>query len=134
MTGTSEGQSLQGLQAALIENERAYRHGFTSTEFERQKENLLRQLESSVKEKDKTYNVIRQLIDQLQMRNLYFSEHNNQAKLSLELVATPPILFSYYFTKSGDSYSFDSIAGLDKIVHHFIKLNQLAPLSSSSNN
>jgi len=54
ITGTSEGQSLQGLQAALIENERIFRHGFIQTEFDRQKEDLLRQLESAVKEKDKT--------------------------------------------------------------------------------
>lgn len=51
---TSEGQALTGLQAVMIENERAFRHGFITTEFERQKEDLMRRLESAVKEKDKT--------------------------------------------------------------------------------
>jgi zinc protease len=52
--GTNEGKALDGLKAVMIENERAARFGFTSTEFQRQKEELIRQLESGVKEKDKT--------------------------------------------------------------------------------
>lgn len=51
---TNEGGALHALEAILIENERAARHGFTTSEFERQKEELMRQLESAVKEKDKT--------------------------------------------------------------------------------
>ena len=43
-----------GLNALLTEDERVKRYGFTSTELERQKTELLRQLEKMVKEKDKT--------------------------------------------------------------------------------
>ncbi len=85
-------------------------------------------------DRKKTYNIIRQLIDQLQVKNLYFAEHNNQSVLSLELVTSPPIEFSYYFTKTGEIYLFDSIVGLDKIVNHYIKLNHAPVLSSLSTN
>lgn len=51
---TAEGKALDGMKAILIENERAFRHGFNSSEFERQKEDIIRKLESAVKEKDKT--------------------------------------------------------------------------------
>ena len=50
----NDGGALKGLEAVLIESERAARHGFTNTELTRQKEELMRQLESAVKEKDKT--------------------------------------------------------------------------------
>ncbi len=51
---TNEGKSMEGLEAVLIENERALKFGFTASELERQKQELMRQLESAVKEKDKT--------------------------------------------------------------------------------
>ncbi len=43
----------QGLKAVFIEAERVARHGFTSTEFERQKQDLLRSVEQAYTERDK---------------------------------------------------------------------------------
>ncbi len=50
---TAEGQSLTGFKAMLTEIERAKRHGFTSSELERQKADVLTSLESAAKEQDK---------------------------------------------------------------------------------
>ncbi|MFK7936531.1 MAG: M16 family metallopeptidase [Saprospiraceae bacterium] len=49
-----EGGAVRGLEALLIENKRVLEHGFTATELERQKVELLKRMESAVKEKDKT--------------------------------------------------------------------------------
>ena len=46
----SQGGYLKGLEAVMIENERAVRHGFTSTELEREKKSIITSLESSYKE------------------------------------------------------------------------------------
>lgn len=50
----AEGAALRGLQTLLVENERVRKHGFTQTELDRQKTELLKRMESAVKEKDKT--------------------------------------------------------------------------------
>lgn len=50
----NEGKVMPGLEAVLIENERASKFGFNQSELDRQKEETIRQLESAVKEKDKT--------------------------------------------------------------------------------
>ena len=50
----AEGGALRGLETLLVENERVRRHGFTQTELDRQKTELLKRMESAVKEKDKT--------------------------------------------------------------------------------
>jgi len=93
VTGTSEGQSLQGLKAALIENERVFRHGFTSTEFERQKEDLLRQLESAVKEKDKTEsgNIARLLVSNFLEGHMVLSPEQ-ELELTKKLLPTLDII------------------------------------------
>jgi zinc protease len=49
-----EGGAAQGLEALLIESERVARHGFTATELERGKLNLLRSLERSYAERGRT--------------------------------------------------------------------------------
>jgi hypothetical protein len=85
-------------------------------------------------DRKRTYNIIRQMIDQLQVKSVYFAEHDNQSVLTLELVASPPILFSYYFTKREENYLFDSIVGLDKIANHYIRLNHTPALPSLSTN
>jgi len=46
----------EGLNAVLLENERIIRHGFTASEFEREKINLLRSTESRYKERNKIQN------------------------------------------------------------------------------
>lgn len=51
---TDDGKALAGLEALLEEVERARRFGFTETEFERAKENLLSSLERSAKEQEDT--------------------------------------------------------------------------------
>jgi zinc protease len=45
----------RGLEAILIEAERVARHGFTASEMERQKTSLLRSMERSFTERDKSY-------------------------------------------------------------------------------
>ena len=50
----SEGQSMKALKALLVENKRVLNHGFLSSELERAKTNLMKRMESSLKEKDKT--------------------------------------------------------------------------------
>ena len=50
---TAEGRALDGLRAVLTETHRALQHGFTSTELERQKANLLRSAQQSAREHDK---------------------------------------------------------------------------------
>jgi zinc protease len=49
-----EGGARKGLSVLLDENERVLRHGFTASELERQKAELLHNMESAFKEKDKT--------------------------------------------------------------------------------
>jgi len=49
-----EGGAVRGLKVILTENERVLRHGFTSTELARAKEELLTNMEKAFKEKDKT--------------------------------------------------------------------------------
>ena len=51
---TKENQIDQSLAVLLAENERVKRFGFTTTEFERQKEEIMSQYEKSAKEFDKT--------------------------------------------------------------------------------
>ena len=51
---TGEGKILQGFEAMMTEVERAKRHGFTASELERQKDEILTAAESAVKEQDKT--------------------------------------------------------------------------------
>lgn len=51
---TPEGGAKRGLEVVLEENERVLRHGFTATEFERQKVETLKNVERAFKEKDKT--------------------------------------------------------------------------------
>lgn len=50
----AEGGALKGLEVLLEENERVKKHGFTATELERVKTDLLKVIERAVKEKDKT--------------------------------------------------------------------------------
>jgi len=50
----SEGGVLRGLDAILTEAERVQRHGFTATELEREKRDLLRYYETAYAERDKT--------------------------------------------------------------------------------
>ncbi|MEM7658286.1 MAG: insulinase family protein, partial [Bacteroidota bacterium] len=54
IAAVGETQFISGLQALLIENERANRFGFTQTELDRIKNATLVRLEASVKESDKT--------------------------------------------------------------------------------
>ncbi len=49
-----EGGAARGLEVIMTENERVLRHGFTATELERAKEELLTNMEKAFKEKDKT--------------------------------------------------------------------------------
>ncbi len=49
-----EGGAARGLEVIMTENERVLRHGFTSTELGRAKEELLTKMEKAFKEKDKT--------------------------------------------------------------------------------
>ncbi len=49
-----DGESERGLEALLVELERARRHGFLESELERVRENLLRSLERGYQERDKT--------------------------------------------------------------------------------
>jgi len=49
-----ENQIEETLEALVIENERVKRHGYTSTELERAKKELLNRLDQQAKEKDKT--------------------------------------------------------------------------------
>ncbi|MFT5265221.1 MAG: zinc protease [Polaribacter sp.] len=51
---TPEGGTMRGLEVILEENERVLRHGFTTTELERQKANLLNRMEKAYAEKNKT--------------------------------------------------------------------------------
>lgn len=50
--GVNDGGIPRGLEALLTEAERAARHGFTATELEREKADLLRQLENAYNERD----------------------------------------------------------------------------------
>lgn len=50
---TPEGKALDGLEVVLIETRRALLHGFTATELERQKAEMIRAVEKEFKEKDK---------------------------------------------------------------------------------
>ena len=52
--GVRENRIHMGLATLLIEAERVRRHGFTSTELERQKMEVLRRIEKSYEERDKT--------------------------------------------------------------------------------
>lgn len=49
-----EGKALEGLQAVMTETWRARQHGFTATELERQKQELLRLAEKAANEQDKS--------------------------------------------------------------------------------
>ncbi|MCF8304394.1 MAG: insulinase family protein [Bacteroidales bacterium] len=49
-----ESQIDESLETLLLENERIRQHGFTATEFERQREQLIRRYEKKAKESDKT--------------------------------------------------------------------------------
>lgn len=49
-----EGGAARGLEVIMAENERVLRHGFTGTELERAKKELLTNMEKAFKEKDKT--------------------------------------------------------------------------------
>ncbi|HDQ45857.1 MAG TPA: insulinase family protein [bacterium] len=52
--GVDEGGVLRGLEAILIEAERVKRHGFTPSEFDRTRRDMLRGMEQAVRERDKT--------------------------------------------------------------------------------
>jgi zinc protease len=52
--GVREGGIVRGLEALLTEAERVRRHGFTGTELEREKQDVLRGLERAYAERDKT--------------------------------------------------------------------------------
>lgn len=49
-----EGGALRALDVIMTENERVLRHGFTATELDRAKKNILTRMEKALKEKDKT--------------------------------------------------------------------------------
>lgn len=51
---TSNGKEKEALKALVTENERVRRHGFTSTELERQKKQMLTSIENQYNERDKT--------------------------------------------------------------------------------
>jgi len=51
--GVADGKILQGLEAILIEGERIRQHGFTDTELERAKKEVLRNMEKYYRERDK---------------------------------------------------------------------------------
>jgi zinc protease len=53
--GVAEGRLVQGVEAAMTEVERARRHGFTETELDRAKEELIRGYERAWAERDKSY-------------------------------------------------------------------------------
>ncbi len=50
-----EGEVVSGLEALLTEAERVRRHGFTATELERQKQEMMRGIQRSYDEREKTY-------------------------------------------------------------------------------
>ncbi|MDX1939616.1 MAG: insulinase family protein, partial [Saprospiraceae bacterium] len=50
---TAEGKSIEGLRSILLETRRAQLHGFTATELERQKLEILKSAESAYRERDK---------------------------------------------------------------------------------
>jgi len=50
---TGEGEVMKGLEAVMLENKRVKDHGFTMSEFERTKVEMLSRLETSAKEEDK---------------------------------------------------------------------------------
>lgn len=54
----AEGNILEGLKALIIENERVLRHGFTQSELDRQKINMLKSAEKMMKEIDKTESAV----------------------------------------------------------------------------
>lgn len=68
---TGEGQVMQGLEAVLRENRRVNMHGFTETELERTKIEMLSQLETTAKEEDKMES------GSLSMRYVYHYLNNN---------------------------------------------------------
>lgn len=51
---TQEGEAARGLEGALTEAERVRQHGFTASELERHKEEILRSLESAYQERENT--------------------------------------------------------------------------------
>ncbi|MEP7323901.1 MAG: insulinase family protein [Saprospiraceae bacterium] len=87
--GTDEGKALKGLETVMVENERVYRFGFTSTEFQRQKEELLRGLESSVKEKDKTEsaNIVESMVNNF-LENSFILSPEQELELTKKLLPT----------------------------------------------
>lgn len=54
----AEGKILEGLKALLVENERVLRFGYTQSELERQKTNMIRNAEKQMKEIDKTESAV----------------------------------------------------------------------------
>ncbi len=51
---TGEGQAMKGLEAVLVENKRALDHGFTQSELDRTRIEMLSEAETAAKEEDKT--------------------------------------------------------------------------------
>ncbi len=68
---TGEGQVMQGLQAVLQENKRALAHGFTSSELDRTRIEMISEAETAAKEEDKTQSA------SLSMRYVYHFLNDN---------------------------------------------------------
>lgn len=79
------GKSMQAVEMLVTENERVKRYGFTSTEFERQKKQMLTNFEQQFNEKDKTES--KSLVNEL-------------VKLFLEGEAMPGIQNEFNYVKS----------------------------------
>ncbi len=54
LAGVSDGGIMKGLEVLLLENARVLKHGFTASELKREKEAMLKSMERSYKERDKT--------------------------------------------------------------------------------
>jgi len=96
----------KGLQTLLTENERVKRFGFTSTELERGKKDLMRQLETQLEEKDKTES------------KKYVQEYVSNY---LEQEPSPGIDFEYNFAKTNlEDITLDQV---NKVAKDWITTN-----------
>ena len=71
IAGVKENSILDGFEAMITEAFRVKQHGFTATELERQKNQILREMENAFNERDKTES--RQLVDEY-IRNFLHNE------------------------------------------------------------
>lgn len=85
----NDGNALKGMEAVLVENERAAKYGFNKSELDRQKEELIRQYESAVKEKDKTEsgNIIESYVSNF-MEHEFIMSPEQEFDLAKKLIST----------------------------------------------